>query len=99
MEYLNACIRETLRLYPPIASGLPRFVPEGGAAISGEFLPGGTTVYVSHYPAYHSSLNFFEPDQFRPERWLVDADPKFSKDDETVFQPFSYGPRNCVGKR
>jgi cytochrome P450 len=99
MDYLNACIKEAVRLYPPIASGLPRFVPEGGAAVSGEFLPGGTTVYVSQYPAYHSSHNFTEPNFFIPERWLADADPKFSKDDEKVFQPFSYGPRNCVGKR
>lgn len=39
MPYLNACINEGLRMYPPVPTGLPRAVPEGGAAICGSWVP------------------------------------------------------------
>jgi cytochrome P450 len=41
LNYLNACIAEGLRLYPPLALGLPRIVPKGGAEIAGSWVPGG----------------------------------------------------------
>ena len=44
MKYLNACIQESLRLYPPIPEGLPRIVPKGGAQICGELVPGGVSL-------------------------------------------------------
>ena len=47
--------------------------------------------------AFRSSLNFVEPDNFIPERWLDDADPIFARDDKEVFEPFLVGPRNCIG--
>jgi cytochrome P450 len=99
LEYLNACIQEALRLYPPVPIGLPRFVPDQGATICGEFIPRGTSVYVSQYAAYHSEANFADPESFIPERWLPDTDTKFIKDDQRVLQAFSVGPRNCIGKR
>ena len=39
LPYLNAVIEETLRIYPPVATHLPRVVPKGGATVAGEFLP------------------------------------------------------------
>ena len=39
LPYLNAVIEETLRVYPPVATHLPRVVPKGGATVAGEFLP------------------------------------------------------------
>ena len=49
--------------------------------------------------AYHSPDNFVEPLAFLPERWLPNGDFRFSKDNKEVFQPFSAGPRNCIGQR
>ena len=40
MKFLNACINEALRIFPPIAEGLPRIAPSEGATISGEWIPG-----------------------------------------------------------
>jgi len=39
LQYLNAVIEESLRIYPPIVVGLPRIVPEGGAYIAGCYVP------------------------------------------------------------
>lgn len=41
--------------------------------------------------------NFTEPFAFRPERFL--GDPKYAGDSLDALQPFSVGPRNCIGKK
>lgn len=46
---------------------------------------------------YHLTKNFTLPDSFIPERWLGDA--RFSSDPKDVLQAFSFGPRNCIGKK
>ncbi|KAL5358310.1 cytochrome P450 [Aspergillus floccosus] len=95
MKYLNACIEEGLRMYPPVPVGLPRLTPPEGMVICGEFVPGNTAVSVSQWATYRSQKNFKRADEFLPERW---TDPSFSTDDKSAFQPFSFGPRNCLGK-
>lgn len=40
MKYLNACIEEGLRMYPPVPVGLPRVTPREGLVICGEYIPG-----------------------------------------------------------
>ncbi|KAH7063347.1 benzoate 4-monooxygenase cytochrome P450 [Macrophomina phaseolina] len=98
LPFLNACIQEGLRMYPPVPVGLPRQVPPGGAVICGKPVATGTLVYVSHFAAYHNASNFFDPDSFHPERWLPDADARFANDKHNAFEPFNFGPRNCVGR-
>jgi cytochrome P450 len=39
LEYLSACLEESLRCYPPVPVALPRVVPKGGAMVAGEWLP------------------------------------------------------------
>jgi hypothetical protein len=41
LPYLNAVIKESLRLSVGVVAGLPRVVPAGGATITKEFVPGG----------------------------------------------------------
>lgn len=56
---------------------------------------------MSQFSAYHDARNFFEPESFHPERWLASntTDPRFVNDKRDVMQPFSIGPRNCIGKK
>lgn len=51
-----------------------------------------------HYASYRSSSNFTFPHAFLPERWLG-LDSRFEQDKKDVLQPFSLGPRNCLGKK
>ena len=100
LEYLEAVLSESLRLYPPVAGTLPRQVPRGGEFIDGGFVPAGTSVGVNHFSCCHSPHNFYQAEDFLPERWLPglrDA-PPFEKDNRASMQPFSFGPRNCLGK-
>jgi cytochrome P450 len=98
LEYLGACIEEGFRVYPAAPIGFPREVPPGGASISGGWVAGGTTVYVTPLAAYGSSHNFRNPESFIPERWLPQSEAFYSGDQKAVVQPFSMGPRDCLGK-
>lgn len=92
-------LQEALRLFPPIPVGIPRVVDggsDGGQVICGRWVPAGTSVSVHQYAAYRSSENFKDPEEFVPERWLGGGE--FKDDSRDAAQPFSYGPRNCLGQ-
>ncbi|KAJ8128542.1 hypothetical protein O1611_g5093 [Lasiodiplodia mahajangana] len=95
LEYLNACIREGLRVYPPAPSAFHRIIPEGGNPVMGKWFPAGIHVSVHPTAANLSPANFRDANEFVPERWL--GDPRYKDDVREVHQPFSFGPRNCIG--
>ena len=41
LPYLNAIIRESLRMFPPFGSPAGRVCPPEGRIVSGYFIPGG----------------------------------------------------------
>ncbi|PYH78029.1 monooxygenase [Aspergillus uvarum CBS 121591] len=103
LPYLSAVLQEGLRMCPPAPSIRPRLVPAGGALISGGFVPAGTSVGIPPWTAFRSAANFGKPDDFIPERWLP-ATPEgggvaIHPHEVQAFQPFSYGPRDCLGRR
>lgn len=97
LPYLHAVLEETMRCYPPAADNLPRVTPSEGAMVAGEWVPGNTTVGVNPWSAYHDSRNFTDPEVFAPERFLSGTS-KYQNDNYEAFQPFSFGPRNCIGR-
>ncbi|KAJ6185613.1 cytochrome P450 [Penicillium mononematosum] len=96
LHYMLACINESLRRYPPVPSGMPRLVPQGGATIAGHYLPENTITAIPQFAMNHSKQHFTDPWEYRPERYL--GDPKYANDKLDVVQPFSFGPRNCIGR-
>jgi cytochrome P450 len=44
LPYLQACIKEALRLWPPVTGILQKIVPPEGDTINGIFVPGGTFI-------------------------------------------------------
>lgn len=102
LTYLRAVIEEGMRLYPPSPSTLPRFVPGKGEVIDGEWVPGGTAVGVHQLSAGRMERNFKRAGEFLPERWMTTTEKtheEFAGDDRAATQPFSYGPRNCIGQK
>jgi cytochrome P450 len=71
MPYLQAVLKEAMRLHA--ATGLPlwRVVPEPGAEICGVFFPAGTVVGVNTWVAHYNE-DVFGKDaaEFKPERWM-----------------------------
>lgn len=96
LPYMLACLKEAMRCYPPVPGTLPRVVPKGGAQIAGYFVPEGAVVSIANYPMYYNSRNFTDPFSFKPERFLEPE--KFPRDRIDAVQPFSAGPRDCIGK-
>ncbi|KAM5468464.1 hypothetical protein MferCBS49748_003511 [Microsporum ferrugineum] len=96
LPYLIAVLTETLRTYPPVPAIMARTIPKGGKSVCGYWIPENTVVSISQLAAYHSERNFLRAEEFIPERWL--NDPQFKDDSREIFQPFSIGPRNCIGQ-
>ncbi|KAJ5917472.1 Averantin hydroxylase [Penicillium verhagenii] len=97
LKYINAVIDESFRLYPPAAGSHPRITPPEGAYIMGQWLPGNTSMGMAQYAVFRSPANFKDPELYLPERWL-DTEGPYADDKRDALQPFSFGPRNCIGR-
>lgn len=95
LPYLDAVIKETMRIHSTSSLGLPRIIPPGpGVTISGRHFPQGTVLSVPAYTMHHSHEIWGpDADEFRPERW-----EKLTDRQKGAFIPFSHGPRACVGR-
>jgi cytochrome P450 len=89
MPYLQAVIKEALRVHP--ATGLPlwRVVPPEGAEICGHHFKGGDIVGANSW-VLHYNEEVWGPDVaiFRPERWLDEPEEKL-KAMERAYMPVS----------
>ncbi|KAF4462515.1 Pisatin demethylase [Fusarium albosuccineum] len=96
MTYLQAVMKESLRLHPAVGTILPRVVPRGGMELSGHYFPEGTEVGVNAW-VLHYSKDIYGPDPqvFRPERWI--GDEKTSIMGSMMFA-FGAGSRTCIGR-
>ncbi|CUA74703.1 Benzoate 4-monooxygenase [Rhizoctonia solani] len=93
LPYLQACINEGLRLHSTSGIGLPRVIPSGSSlGVCGETFNEGTILSVPSY-SIHRSQEIWGDDAevYKPERWL-------GRDVGKEFNPFSFGPRACVGR-
>ena len=97
LPFLNAVILETLRLYGPASSSLPREVPVDGADLAGHFIPEGTIVDTQAY-TMHRLKSVWGKDvlSFKPDRWLENG-ASLQKQVGEAFSPFGAGSRTCIG--
>ncbi|KAJ9194590.1 hypothetical protein DTO164E3_7257 [Paecilomyces variotii] len=96
LPYMLACLEEALRMYPPVANGLPRMCPKGGAKVLGQYIPENTYVSIHQWALYRRADYFTDPNNYHPERFLGDS--RFVNDRLDTLQPFHVGPRNCLGR-
>lgn len=99
LPYLQAVIREGLRIMPPASAAMFKEVPPEGDTIDGKFIPGGTQIG-SNVMAIHRSREIYGPDAdaFRPERWLEAEGDRLARMVSTVEMNFHYGKYQCPGR-
>ncbi|GME55174.1 putative benzoate 4-monooxygenase cytochrome p450 [Neofusicoccum parvum] len=93
---LDGVLREALRLYPPVPSGLQRVTPAGGAVLAGRRVPGDVLVSAAAWCTHRDPRNFTRPDEFLPERWM--GERRGAVGGKEAWAPFSVGMQACVGR-
>ena len=114
LPYLDACVKEAMRMLAPFGGPMPRLSPRGGLQISDKHIPEGTSICVMHDGVHFDERVYPNATTFQPERW---SDGK-TEDMERCFlgvriphlpislleniandrPQFSTGPRSCLGK-
>ncbi|NP_001165935.1 cytochrome P450 4AB9 precursor [Nasonia vitripennis] len=94
LNYLDRCIKESLRLYPPVSTIMRYSADE--LQLKNALVPADTHIVVNFFdthrdPNFWPEPNKFDPDRFLPER-SVGRHPY-------AFVPFSAGSRNCIGQK
>ncbi|KAL6254371.1 hypothetical protein P5V15_014418 [Pogonomyrmex californicus] len=92
--YLERCIKETLRLYPPVYF-ISRVTSED-VKLQSYLVPAGTVLYINIYGAHRDPNYWLNPEVFDPDRFLSE---KIRNRHPYSYLPFSAGPRNCIGQR
>ncbi|XP_011211871.2 cytochrome P450 4d1 [Bactrocera dorsalis] len=97
LYYVDLCIKEALRMYPPVALIGRKVLEE--TKINDHLIPAGTNIGFSPYVFGRQSEVFAEPNAFKPERFETVACENNSKLNPYIFTSFSAGPRSCVGQK
>lgn len=99
LPFLNAVIKESMRLMSTPTWPMERKVPAGGVTLVGVYIPEGTSVGVMP-AAVHLNEDVFGRDVklFRPGRWVDLKDEKRLQMMESAHLGFSRGRRVCLGQ-
>jgi cytochrome P450 len=99
LPYLQSCIREGLRIFPPFTGINAKLVPQQGDTIDGRFIPGGTRIALSVWAIQRDPIFGEDVDIFIPERWIgldKEKEQKMFTNMELIFGSGKYG---CLGRR
>ncbi|EFA12855.1 cytochrome P450 6k1 [Tribolium castaneum] len=96
MEYLDMCIKETLRKYPVLPFLDRKCDTDYRIPGSDVVLEKGSPVFISVSGLHYDPQYFPDPDKYDPLRFTeenIKSRPQFT------YLPFGEGPRNCIGAR
>uniref|UniRef100_A0A0D9VHD0 Cytochrome P450 n=1 Tax=Leersia perrieri TaxID=77586 RepID=A0A0D9VHD0_9ORYZ len=97
LPYLQAVLKETMRLHSVAPLQVPHSVVEDGVEIGGYAVPKGTVVIFNAWAIMRDPTAWERPDEFLPERFLQ-REPKLDfRGKEFEFMPFGSGRRICPG--
>ncbi|CAO2202095.1 unnamed protein product [Urochloa humidicola] len=94
LPYLNAIIKETMRVHPIVPLLVPRVARED-ADVGGYDIPKGTLVLVNVWTIGRDPALWEKPEEFTPERFLGRKIDVKGQDFELL--PFGSGRRMCPG--
>lgn len=107
LPYLDAVIRESIRMNPGLAMILERVVPDEGFTLpDGRYIPAGTKVGINPFVTNRDNGVFGEDaDSFNPDRWLKGAgenveayESRLRRMKDTSDFTFGGGGRICMGR-
>ena len=91
LGYVQQCLEEAMRLYPPVYV-IDRVSLETDE-LQGRTYPAGSTWLMSLYELHRHPKLWEAPDAFMPERFAQDRKKAYSG----YYFPFGAGPRMCIG--
>jgi cytochrome P450 len=105
LPYLSAVLLEAIRLSYGVGTRLPRIAPDETLFYEGKFrdkpvqhiIPPGTAIGMSSVLIHANQDIFPDPDEFRPERWLINGTRR--KELEGHLFSFGKGTRQCLGMK
>ena len=93
LHYLSMCIKESLRLYPPVHDVFRTNVKD--INLGGYLIPKGTNIDIGIASIHRNPHIWENPDTFNPLRFDCDSPGGHP----FAFIPFSGGQRNCIGQK
>uniref|UniRef100_A0A8C2MA38 Cytochrome P450, family 4, subfamily f, polypeptide 13 n=1 Tax=Cricetulus griseus TaxID=10029 RepID=A0A8C2MA38_CRIGR len=94
LPFLTMCIKESLRLHPPVTMIL-RCCTQDIVLPDGRVIPKGNVCAISIFGVHHNPSVWPDPEVYDPFRFDPETPQKRSP---LAFIPFSAGPRNCIGQ-
>ena len=108
LKFMTKCITETLRMWPALANGTYRELEKDESihGIDNELVtvPKGTYCQIINWTRHRNPDLWEDPNTFNPEREFKDSEIWHHEGfggynvQSDRFSPFTYGPRNCLGK-
>uniref|UniRef100_UPI003AF33C69 cytochrome P450 4C1-like n=1 Tax=Coccinella septempunctata TaxID=41139 RepID=UPI003AF33C69 len=95
LEYLECCIKESLRLYPSVPT-IGRIAGEDFTSSTGYQIPKGTILLMQIFDLHRDASVFPDPEKFNPDRFKSE---NTKGRNPFTYIPFSAGPRNCIGQK
>ncbi|KAL9298924.1 putative cytochrome P450 [Arabidopsis thaliana] len=96
LPYLQAVVKEGLRLHPPGPLLVRTF--QERCKIKGFYIPEKTTLVINAYAVMRDPDSWEDPDEFKPERFLSSSSgQEDEKEKPFKYLPFGGGRRGCPG--
>lgn len=96
LDYLEACIHESLRIKPVGPFNVVETLKD--MVIEGVSVPVGTTIIMAMRHDCMQDSQFPDAKAFKPERWLPGGESLAPDSAKRISMPFGAGPRICPGR-
>ena len=96
LPYLEAVIKETLRLHSPVPLLVPRY-PSETCTVGGYTIPKGSQIFINVWAIHRDPTKWENPLKFDPERFLNNNNKWDYSGSEFSYMPFGSGRRICAG--
>ncbi|KAJ6965546.1 hypothetical protein NC652_003433 [Populus alba x Populus x berolinensis] len=96
LVYIQAIIKETLRLYPPGPLAVPHEATKD-FCVAGYQIPKGTRLFANLWKLHRDPNLWSNPDEYMPERFLTDHANVDVLGQHFELIPFGSGRRSCPG--